>query len=111
MAEVPEDTGYTNVLGGQLINSMSKSDSSDSLGASPHSHDSDFDEPWLAQVSNHGVDTLLVVLSTHTELASSTARGRSYWETGQLKVKNMHVRMGISIFNRYKYFMKIIKSS
>ncbi|XP_072042853.1 BCAS3 microtubule associated cell migration factor-like [Amphiura filiformis] len=50
MAEVPEDTGYTNILGGQLVNSMSKSDSSDSLSASPHSHDSDFDEPWLAQV-------------------------------------------------------------
>ena len=27
---------------------------------------------------------ILVVLSTHAELASTTARGRSYWETGQL---------------------------
>ena len=27
---------------------------------------------------------ILVVLSTHAELASATARGRSYWETGQL---------------------------
>ena len=26
---------------------------------------------------------ILVVLSTHAELASATARGRSYWETGQ----------------------------
>ena len=28
---------------------------------------------------------ILVVLSTHAELASATARGRSYWETGELK--------------------------
>ena len=27
---------------------------------------------------------ILVVLSTHAELASATARGRSYWETGEL---------------------------
>ena len=27
---------------------------------------------------------ILVVLSTHTELAMETVRGRSYWETGQL---------------------------
>ena len=28
---------------------------------------------------------ILVVLSTHAELASATARGRSYWETGELE--------------------------
>ena len=27
---------------------------------------------------------ILVVLSTHAELASTTAQGRSYWETGEL---------------------------
>ena len=27
---------------------------------------------------------ILVVLSAHADLASATARGRSYWETGQL---------------------------
>ena len=26
----------------------------------------------------------VMVLSTHAELVSATARGRSYWETGQL---------------------------
>ena len=29
---------------------------------------------------------ILVVLSTHAELASATARGRSYWEMGELEV-------------------------
>ena len=29
---------------------------------------------------------ILVVLSTHAELASATARGRSYWEMGELSV-------------------------
>ena len=29
---------------------------------------------------------ILVVLSTHAELESATARGRSYWETGELGI-------------------------
>ena len=36
----------------------------------------------------YGVNSvmILVVLSTHAELASATARGRSYWETGEFKI-------------------------
>ena len=38
---------------------------------------------------------VLVVLSTHAELASGTLRGRSYWETGELhfyrqKISKLH---------------------
>ena len=36
---------------------------------------------------------ILVVLSTHAELASATARGRSYWETGELaQVQSILIR-------------------
>ena len=36
---------------------------------------------------------ILVVLSTHAELASATARGRSYWETGRLQMPNKGVHL------------------
>ena len=35
---------------------------------------------------------ILVVLSTHAELASPTARGRSYWETGELKFSDVNFK-------------------
>ena len=42
---------------------------------------------------------ILVVLSTHAELASATTRGRSYWETGEL-LKSGNICMIIfSCFN------------
>ena len=50
MTEVCENTSYTNTVGGMLIDSTSDSD--ELLVDTGHvSHDSDFDEPWLAQVN------------------------------------------------------------
>ena len=34
---------------------------------------------------------ILVVLSTHVELASATAQERSYWETGQLLYNQLNL--------------------
>ena len=40
---------------------------------------------------------ILVVLSTHAELASATAGGRSYWETGELEREGCVLDLGLNV--------------
>ena len=42
---------------------------------------------------------ILVVLSTHAELASATVRGRSYWETGEL-CNGLSQRIALEVYIR-----------
>ena len=42
---------FNNFLAGLLLNSVPRSESSDSIRSGHSSPDSDFDEPWLSQVS------------------------------------------------------------
>ena len=46
---------------------------------------------------------IFMVLSTHAELASATARGRSYCETGLLKILHMHNKINIPGIIYYAY--------
>ena len=48
---------------------------------------------------------ILVVLSTHVELTSATARGRSYWETGQFNLSNSLYTKSIVTGDRLKAFV------
>ena len=49
---------------------------------------------------------ILVVLSTHAELASATAPGRSYWETGEFEyisvLKSKYVNVNLNFENFWK---------